>query len=125
MRVGPRQTIASTAPGNRMAAAAQNDAIGATGNNESARIEPSACPRLPAAARRPSSGLGASAWRSSKTYDNTGPTIPAPVATMAIISPDEPASGTSEVNGKASGRTRAGERSGHPALNDPAAQRRQ
>lgn len=102
MRVGPHQTIDRTAPSNRMAAAVQNGAIGANVNNEPALIEPSAWPRLPAAAWRPSSAPSASALRSSNSYDSTGPIIPAPVATTAIISPSDPASGTSEVNARAS-----------------------
>lgn len=47
---GPHQTSDSAAPISNTTAAAQNGTAGATVNNEPAPMDPSACPRLPAAA---------------------------------------------------------------------------
>lgn len=82
-------------------AAAQNGAVGTNAKSEPALIDPSACPRLLAAACWPSNAPGAAEWISSNSYDKTGPIIQIEVATIAIISPSDIASGVYEVNASA------------------------
>ena len=88
-RSGPATGASSAAPGAAPAptrsttAAIQNGATGCSAKRKPALSDPSACPRLPAAACLPSSAPDAARSRSSSSYDRTGPIMPTPVATTA------------------------------------------
>lgn len=101
LRAGPQEISDRAAPTNMTSAATQNGAMGTNAKSEPALIDPSACPRLLAAACWPSNAPGAAEWISSNSYDKTGPIIPIEVATIAIISPSDTASGVYEVNASA------------------------